>query len=68
VDSLSQLHAAVIARPRDDRRERRGDALERVVVVVEDDHLPGVAETSAGTGVATFLGRRSHAATITSAP
>ena len=38
------------------RRERGGDAVERVVVVVQDDHVPGRAEAGAGPLVDPLLG------------
>src|SRR4051794_13960738 len=42
VDLVRERHALVVVDPRDRLRERKGDAFEGVVVVVEDDHAPRV--------------------------
>src|SRR5207248_10900891 len=57
VDAIRERHAAVVVHARNCLGEREGDALERVVAVVQDDHAPGVADAGAGTAARTFLRR-----------
>src|SRR3712207_8177841 len=45
VDPVRHRHSLVVAHPGQDARQRLGHALERVVVVVQDDHAPVVVET-----------------------
>ena len=46
--TFGDLHPALDADPRDEAGERAGDVIERVVVVVADDHPPGAAEAGSG--------------------
>jgi long-chain acyl-CoA synthetase len=55
--SERELEAALEADAGDDARERERDALEGVVVVVEDDHPPGVARSPAAARARPLLGR-----------
>src|SRR5580765_4155547 len=47
VNLVRKYHPAVVVDTRDGLGEREGDALERVVVVVQDDDAPGVADARA---------------------
>src|SRR5439155_1615048 len=56
VDAVRERHSVVVGDTGNHRRERKRDALERVVVVVQDDHVPRPAETRAFAGVEALLG------------
>src|SRR2546429_387982 len=57
VNLVRERHAAVVIDAGDRLREREGNTLERVVVVVENDHPPRVAGTGAGVAACPFPGR-----------
>ena len=50
MDLVCDRVALVERDAREHARERLGDAVEGVVVVVEDDHAPGAAEDVVGAG------------------
>src|SRR5262249_46222855 len=60
VDLVCHSQASLVGDVRDGRRERSCDALEGVVVVVEDDHVPRGAEAGARAPVGALLRRRRH--------
>src|SRR5689334_24622477 len=63
VDAVREGHAAVVVDAGDRLCKRERDALEGVVVVVEDDHAPGAAGAGAGVSARAFLrgrDRRRH--------
>src|SRR5579862_7595732 len=47
VDAVRERHPARVVDAGDRLCERERDTLERVVVVVQDDHAPGIADTGA---------------------
>src|SRR5579863_8711957 len=57
VDSGGEAHARVEVHAGQDGRERERDTVERVVVVVQDDHAPGAPEAVAVAAVETLLRR-----------
>src|SRR3954452_23930757 len=60
VDLVGDAKAALVGDVRDGRRERGGDALEGVVVVVQDDDVPRGAESRAGAVVDPLFRRWGH--------
>src|SRR6185503_3792952 len=55
VDLVRDRHAFGVIDPRNRLCERERDALEGVVVVVPDDHPPGIAGARTGPGACAFL-------------
>src|SRR3954463_752029 len=54
MDAVREAHALLVAHPRQHRREREGDALERVVAVIQDDDVPRPSEARAVADIEVF--------------
>jgi hypothetical protein len=71
VDPVREAHALLEADTGEHGGQRLRDAVEGVVVVVEDDHLPRRVETAAGVAGARLAdgrrGRRAHVAEASNA-
>src|SRR4051812_5602548 len=69
MDPVGQAQPLLVRDVGNRRRERGGDALERVVVVIQHDDVPRRTETRARAPIDPFFGRRGHAPiVVTSSP